>query len=84
MNVSSSGATLSLAIDTRSVADVLARITDLGIQVTEGEVYTSQRRGTRQTLFMPTAAFESVEKVLLSSGYDVRRGPLTDSGLGLV
>jgi hypothetical protein len=76
MSVSSSGATMSLAIDAPSVSEATELLDAAGIKLKAGPRYTSERRGARQTVFISTTSFEAVERILRREGFDFRPGPL--------
>jgi very-short-patch-repair endonuclease len=76
MNVSSSGATVSIAIDALTVTEATELLDGAGIKLKAGTRYVSERRGPRQTVFLETASFNKALKVLKAAGFDVRLGPL--------
>ena len=76
MSLSSSGATVSIAIDAPRVIEATDLLDAAGIRLKAGSRYVSERRGPRQTLFVETAAFAKAGRILEAAGFDVRLGPL--------
>ncbi len=76
MSLSSSGATVSIAIDAPNVTEAVELLDAAGVKLKAGSRYVSERRGQRQTLLIETGAFGKAMRALEAAGFDVRLGPL--------
>ena len=77
MGISTSGESISLAVDAQYVSEASELLDAAGIKLTAGRRYVSERRGPRQTVFIPTSSLPRAQEVLEGGDFDFRPGRLS-------